>query len=88
MVTDGGAGVCGRHVLLASKIILGALGLVVEVASVLDGDSIPLLRLIGAVALGDDLPSDTHYASGAGECCWEACGCNSGGEVRVQSVGS
>lgn len=56
----------GRYVLLASIVVLGALGLVVEIAGVLDGDSIPLLWFIAAVALGDDLPSDTHYASGAG----------------------
>lgn len=63
---EGGAGVCGRDLLLASEIILGALGLVVEVASVLDGDGIPLLGSIGAVALGDNFPSDTHCARGAG----------------------
>ncbi len=57
---------CGRYVLLASEIILGALGLVVEITSILNGDFIPLLRLIGAVALGDDLPSDTHDANGSG----------------------
>lgn len=57
---------CGRHVLLASKIFFFAYVLVVEVASVLDGDNIPLLGFIAAVALGDDLPSDTHCASGAG----------------------
>ena len=55
----------GKYVLLASIIVLGTLGLVVEIASVLDGDSVPLLGLIAAVALGDDLSSDTHYASGA-----------------------
>ena len=57
---------CGRHVLLASKIVLGALGLVVEIAGVLNGDSVPLLGSIAAVALGDDLSSDAHYANGAG----------------------
>ena len=57
---------CGRYVLLASKVVLGALGLVVEIAGVLNGDSVPLLGFIAAVALGDDLSSDTHYASGAG----------------------
>lgn len=51
---------CGRYVLLAPKIILGAFGLVVEIASVLNGDVIPLLGLVGAVALGDDFSSDTH----------------------------
>lgn len=51
---------CGRYVLLASEIILGALGLVVQIASVLDGDNIALLGLVGTVALGDDLPSDAH----------------------------
>lgn len=51
---------CVRYVLLASKIILGTLGLVVEIASVLYGDGIPCLGPIGAVAFGDDLPSDTH----------------------------
>ena len=55
----------GKYVLLASIIVLGTLGLVVEIASVLDGDSVPLLGLIAAVALGDDLSSDTHCASGA-----------------------
>ncbi len=53
------------YVLLASEIILGALGLVVEIASVFDSDGIPLFGPIGAVALGDDLPSDTHCASEA-----------------------
>ncbi len=56
---------CCIYVLLASEIILGALGLVVEIASVLDSDGIPLLGPIGAVALSDDLPSDTHCASEA-----------------------
>lgn len=54
----------GGYLLLASEIILRALGLIVEITSVLNGDGIPLLRLVRAVALGDDLPSDTHYASG------------------------
>lgn len=56
----------GRYVLLASEVVLGALSLVVEIAGVFDGDSIPLLWFIAAVALGDDLPSDTHYADGGG----------------------
>lgn len=59
----------GRYVLLASEIILRAFGLVVEIASVLNGDAIPLLGLIGAVALGDDFPSDTHCAGEAGRDC-------------------
>ena len=58
-------GMCGRYVLLASEIVL-AVGFVIEIASVLDCDGIPLLGPIGAVALGDDLPSDTHCASEAG----------------------
>lgn len=66
---DGEAGVYDRHVLLASAIILGALELVVDIASILDGDGIPLLGLIGTVALGDDLPSDTHCGSGVGRGC-------------------
>ena len=57
---------CGRYILLASKIILGTLILVVEVTGVLNGDGITLLGLIRAVALGNDLPSDTHDADGAG----------------------
>lgn len=57
------------YVLLASEIILGALGLVVEIASVLDGDGIPLLGPISAVALSEDLPSDTHCVGGAGRIC-------------------
>ena len=56
----------GRYVLLAAIIVLGALGLVVEIAGVLDGDIVPLLWFVAAIALGDDLPSDTHYASAAG----------------------
>ena len=60
------AGVCGHHVLLASEVIFGALGLVVEISSVLDGDGSTLLGLVGTVALGDDLPGDTHFAGGAG----------------------
>ena len=59
-----------NHILLASEIIFGALSLVVEVASVLDGDLIPFLRLVGAVALVDNLPSDTHCAGGSDRCCW------------------
>lgn len=59
-----------NHILLASEIIFGALGLVVEVASVLDGDLIPFLGLVGAVALGDNFPSDTHCAGGSDRCCW------------------
>ena len=55
-----------RYVLLASEIILGALGLFVEIASVLDGDGISLLRLIGAIALGDNLPYDAHGANKIG----------------------
>ena len=57
---------CGRYILLAAIIILGTLILVVEVTGVLNGDGITLLGLIRAVALGDDLPSDTHDANGAG----------------------
>ena len=57
--------VCGRYILLASIIILGTLVLVVEVTGVFDGDSITLLGLVRAVALGNDLPSDTHDAKGA-----------------------
>ena len=52
-----------EYILLATEIVLGTLGLVVEIASILDGDGIPLLGPIGAVALGDDLPSDTHCPS-------------------------
>ena len=59
-----------KHILLASEIIFGALGLVVEIASVLDGDLIPLLGLVGAVALVDNLPSDTHCAGGTDRCRW------------------
>ena len=51
-----------KHILFAPEIIFGALGLVVEVASVLDGDLIPFLGLVGAVALVDNLPSDAHCA--------------------------
>ena len=58
-------GASSSDVLLASEIILGALGLVIEITSVLDGDSIALLGPVGAVSLGDDFPSDTHYANGA-----------------------
>lgn len=54
---------CSEYILLPSEIIL-AVGLVVEIAGVFDGDGIPLLGPIGAVALGDDLPSDTHSARG------------------------
>ena len=57
---------CDRYILLASKIILGTFGLVIEVTGVFNGDGITLLGLIRAVALGDDLPSDTHDANGAG----------------------
>ena len=56
----------GGYLLLASEIILRALGLIVEITGVLNGDGIPLLRLVRAVALGDNLPSDTHSASGMG----------------------
>ena len=66
---DGGAGVQCKHILLASEIVFGALGLIVEVASVLDGDLIPFLGLVGAVALVDNLPSDTHCAGGSDRCC-------------------
>ena len=52
-----------EYILLASEISL-AVGLVVEIASILDGDGIPLLGPIGAIALGDDLPGDTHFARG------------------------
>lgn len=55
---------CSEYILLPSEIIL-AVGLVVEIAGVFDGDGIPLLGPIGAVALSDDLPSDTHCASEA-----------------------
>ena len=57
---------CGRYILLASIIILGTLGLVVEVTGVFNGDGITLLGLIRAVALGNNFPSDTHDANGAG----------------------
>ena len=57
---------CGRYILLASKIILGTLGLIVKITGVLNGDGITLLGPIRAIALGNDLPSDTHYANGAG----------------------
>ena len=52
-----------EYILLASEVVLGPLGLVVEITSVLDGDGVSLLRPIGAVALGDDLSSDAHYAN-------------------------
>lgn len=57
---------CGRYILLASEIILGTFGLVVEITSVLDGDGIALLGPIGAITLGNDLPGDTHCANEAG----------------------
>ena len=63
---DTWTGDCGRYILLASEIILGTLGLVVEVTSVLNGDGIPFLGPIRAIALGEDLPSDTHDANEAG----------------------
>ena len=53
----------GEYILLASEVVLGSLGLVVEITSVLDGDGISLFRPIGAVALGDDLSSDADYAN-------------------------
>ena len=56
---------CGRYILLASEIVLGTFGLVVEITGVLDGDGIPLLGPIGAIALGQDLSSDTHGANEA-----------------------
>lgn len=40
--------------------ILGPFGLVVEIASVFNGDLVALFGLVGAIALGEDLPSDTH----------------------------
>lgn len=57
---------CGRYILLASEIILGTFALVVEITSVLDGDGIPMLGPIGAIALGNDLSSDAHCANEAG----------------------
>ena len=53
------------HILLASEIILFAFGLVVEVASVFNAHLIPLLWLVDAIALGDDLLCNSHCASGA-----------------------
>ena len=79
---------CGRYILLATKIILGTLSLVVEVTGVLNGDGITLLGLICAVALGNDLSSDTH------DCKWSwlrlfgslcELRVKSSDEVRVQS---
>ena len=57
---------CGSDILLASEIILRALGLLVEITGVLDGDGIALLGPIRAITLGDDFPSNTHYANGVG----------------------
>ena len=74
------------HILLASEIIFGALGLVVEVASVLDGDLIPFLGLVGAVALGDNLPSDTHCACGTDRCCWIGFGMEEWGWIEGVQV--
>ena len=73
LVRNERTGVC-RYVLLASEIIFRSLGLVVEIAGVLDGDGIPFLGFIGAIALSDDLPSDTHYESGPGGDCSAGCG--------------
>ena len=61
----------GRHVLLASEIVLGTLGLIVKIAGVFDGDGISFLRPVGAVAFGNDLSGDTHCANEAG---WELLG--------------
>lgn len=46
--------------LFAPKVLLRSLGLIVEIACVFDGDFIPDLGLVSAIALGDELPSDTH----------------------------
>lgn len=50
----------GGDTLLASKVRLRSLRLIIEVACVLDGDLIPNVGLVSAIALCDDLPSDTH----------------------------
>lgn len=60
--SSGGKALKDLYSLLASVIVLGSLGLVIEVAGVFDCDSVSVLGPIGAVALGDDLTCDTHCA--------------------------
>ena len=51
----------GGYTLLPSKVGLLPFGLIVKVPGVLDGDFVSSLRLVGAIALGNYLPSDTHF---------------------------
>lgn len=51
----------GENRLLAPKVRLCSFGLIVEVACVLDSDLIPNLGLVGAIALGNNFPRDSHY---------------------------
>ena len=45
---------------LFAPVVIAGLGLIVEVAGILDGDFVALLRLVRAVALLQYLACDTH----------------------------
>lgn len=51
----------GEDRLLAPKVCLCSFGLIVEIACIFDGDLVPDLGLVGAIALSDDFPCDSHY---------------------------
>ena len=45
---------------LLAPVVVARLSLIVEIAGILDGDLIALLRLVGAIALLQHLSCDTH----------------------------